>query len=135
MGADQVPSARGAGASPDRTPSWRRPRRPLRQSVEQPCPCKRLTVPSASHAVSPSWGTATRLCCFFWLAHRARLPSPSCRHEAPFMPVRIFLSTVSDEFLAYREQLRHDLTRPNVEVKIQEDFKDVAGTGTLDNLD
>jgi hypothetical protein len=42
------------------------------------------------------------------------------------MPVRIFLSTVSDEFRAYRDQLRHDLTRPNVEVKVQEDFKDLA---------
>src|SRR5262245_14930187 len=50
------------------------------------------------------------------------------------MSVRIFLSTVSDEFRAYREALRHELTRPNVEVKIQEDFKDL-GKGTLDNLD
>src|SRR3954447_23480610 len=48
--------------------------------------------------------------------------------------VKIFLSTVSDEFRAYRDQLRSDLTRPNVEVKVQEDFKD-SGTGTLDNLD
>jgi hypothetical protein len=37
---------------------------------------------------------------------------------------KIFLSTVSDEFRAYRDQLRSDLTRPNVEVKVQEDFKD-----------
>src|SRR5215475_12194928 len=50
------------------------------------------------------------------------------------MPVRIFLSTVSDEFRDYRDQLRHDLTRPNVEVKVQEDFKDSA-TVTLDKLD
>src|SRR5580704_8510085 len=53
---------------------------------------------------------------------------------AAFMSVRIFLSTVSDEFRAYRDQLRHDLTRPNVEVKVQEDFKDL-GTVTLDKLD
>jgi hypothetical protein len=46
------------------------------------------------------------------------------------MPVRIFLSTVSDEFRDYRDQLRHDLTRHNVEVKVQEDFKDL-GTVTL----
>jgi hypothetical protein len=45
------------------------------------------------------------------------------RGVAP-MPVRIFLSTVSDEFRDYRDQLRHDLTRHNVEVKVQEDFKD-----------
>jgi hypothetical protein len=35
-------------------------------------------------------------------------------------PVRVFLSTVSDEFRAYRDQLRGDLTRHNVEVKVQE---------------
>ena len=50
------------------------------------------------------------------------------------MSVRIFLSAVSDEFRDYREQLRADLTRPDVEVKIQEDFKDF-GTVTLDKLD
>jgi hypothetical protein len=50
------------------------------------------------------------------------------------MPVRIFLSTVSDEFRDYRDQLRHDLTRHNVEVKVQEDFKDL-GTVSLDKLD
>jgi tetratricopeptide (TPR) repeat protein len=50
------------------------------------------------------------------------------------MPVRIFLSAVSDEFRDYRDQLRHDLTRHNVEVKVQEDFKDL-GTVTLDKLD
>jgi Domain of unknown function (DUF4062) len=50
------------------------------------------------------------------------------------MPVRIFLSTVSDEFRDYRDQLRHDLTRHNVEVKVQEDFKDYGGV-TLDKLD
>ncbi len=47
---------------------------------------------------------------------------------------KIFLSTVSDEFRAYRDQLRSDLTRPNVEVKVQEDFKD-QGRDTLDELD
>ena len=39
------------------------------------------------------------------------------------MSAKIFLSTVSDEFRAYRDQLRSDLTRHNVEVKVQEDFK------------
>jgi tetratricopeptide (TPR) repeat protein len=48
--------------------------------------------------------------------------------------VRIFLSTVSDEFGDYRDQLRSKLTRHNVEVKIQEDFKDF-GTTTLEKLD
>jgi tetratricopeptide (TPR) repeat protein len=50
------------------------------------------------------------------------------------MSVKIFLSTVSDEFRAYRDQLRTDLTRHNVEVKVQEDFKDLGGD-TLDKLD
>src|SRR5580693_5205301 len=50
------------------------------------------------------------------------------------MPVRIFLSTVSDEFRNYRDHLRHDLTRHNVEVKVQEDFKDYGGV-TVDKLD
>src|SRR3982750_4405675 len=50
------------------------------------------------------------------------------------MSISIFLSTVSDEFRAYRDQLRSDLTRHNVEVKVQEDFKDYGGV-TLDKLD
>ena len=50
------------------------------------------------------------------------------------MSVRVFLSIVSDEFRPYRDQLRIDLTRPNVEVKVQEDFKDLGGD-TLDKLD
>src|SRR3954453_9590984 len=50
------------------------------------------------------------------------------------MPVRIFLSTVSDEFRTYRDQLRSNLTRHNVEVKVQEDFKGY-GTTTLEKLD
>jgi hypothetical protein len=50
------------------------------------------------------------------------------------MSIKIFLSTVSGEFRAYRDQLRGDLTRHNVEVKVQEDFKDYGGD-TLDKLD
>jgi tetratricopeptide (TPR) repeat protein len=48
--------------------------------------------------------------------------------------VKVFLSAVSDEFGDYRDQLRSDLTRHNVEVKVQEDFKDYGGV-TLDKLD
>jgi hypothetical protein len=48
--------------------------------------------------------------------------------------VKIFLSTVSDEFRRYRDLLRTDLTRHNVEVKVQEDFRDLGGE-TLDKLD
>ncbi len=50
------------------------------------------------------------------------------------MSISVFLSTVSDEFRAYRDQLRGDLTRHNVSVKVQEDFKDLGGD-TLDKLD
>jgi hypothetical protein len=50
------------------------------------------------------------------------------------MSIGIFLSTVSDEFRVYRDQLRSDLTRHNVEVKVQEDFKALGGD-TLDKLD
>ena len=48
--------------------------------------------------------------------------------------VQLFLSTVSAEFLNYRERLRHLLTRPDVEVKVQEDFI-VTGNETLEMLD
>ena len=48
--------------------------------------------------------------------------------------VQLFLSTVSAEFLSYRERLRHRLTRPDVEVKVQEDFI-VTGDETLEMLD
>jgi tetratricopeptide (TPR) repeat protein len=48
--------------------------------------------------------------------------------------VQIFLSAVSAEFRSYRDALRRDLDRPNVTVKIQEDFI-VTGTETLDMLD
>ena len=50
------------------------------------------------------------------------------------MPILVFLSTVSDEFRAYRDQLVHDLTRHNVAVKVQEDLKDLGGN-MLDKLD
>jgi hypothetical protein len=54
--------------------------------------------------------------------------------ESWLMSVKIFLSAVSDECLTYRDALRTDLTRHNVEVKVQEDFKDLGGD-TLDKLD
>ena len=50
------------------------------------------------------------------------------------MAISVFLSTVSDEFRVYRDQLSGDLTRHNVAVKVQEDFKDLGGD-TLDKLD
>lgn len=50
------------------------------------------------------------------------------------MWISLFLSAVTDEFRAYRDQLNHDLTRHNVAVKVQEDFKDL-GSDMLDTLD
>jgi hypothetical protein len=50
------------------------------------------------------------------------------------MSVQILLSAVSDEFREYRDQLRGDLTRHNVAVKIEEDFKQ-GGRSTLELLD
>ena len=50
------------------------------------------------------------------------------------MSVTVFLSTVSDEFRPYRDALRVDLTRHDVHVKVQEDFKNLGGD-TLDKLD
>jgi tetratricopeptide (TPR) repeat protein len=41
--------------------------------------------------------------------------------------VKLFLSCVSDEFGDDRDELRHALTRPNVEIKIQEDFQNLGG--------
>ena len=40
---------------------------------------------------------------------------------------KLFLSCASDEFGDYRDELRRALTRPNVEIKIQEDFQAMGG--------
>jgi hypothetical protein len=48
--------------------------------------------------------------------------------------LKLFLSTVSAQFRSYRERLRHGLARPNVELKVQEDFI-VSGNETLEMLD
>jgi hypothetical protein len=48
--------------------------------------------------------------------------------------VQLFISTVSAEFLSYRDRLPHLLTRPDVEVKVQEDLI-VTGDETLEMLD
>jgi hypothetical protein len=68
-------------------------------------------------------------------AFRVKLEAASYRWELPLPEfVRVFLSTVANEFGDYRDRLRSKLTRHNVEVKIQEDFKDLGGV-TLDKLD
>lgn len=50
------------------------------------------------------------------------------------MEVKFFISAVSSEFDVYRESIRRALTRTNVSVKIQEDFK-AGGVPTLIKLD
>ena len=50
------------------------------------------------------------------------------------MSVTIFISTVTAEFRDYRDALRRDLARHDVEVKVQEDFKP-HGLATLEQLD
>lgn len=47
--------------------------------------------------------------------------------------ISLLISTVSNEFKSYRNELHHYLTRPNVAVKIQEDFG-AGGVETLHHL-
>jgi len=51
------------------------------------------------------------------------MPDPSARPN-----LKLFLSTVTSEFGSYRGPLRTLLTRPNVEVKVQEDFIHTGGS-------
>jgi hypothetical protein len=59
---------------------------------------------------------------------------PASRREDPPVSVTIFISTVTAEFQIYRDGLRRDLARHDVEVKVQEDFKP-HGLATLEQLD
>jgi hypothetical protein len=65
--------------------------------------------------------------------HCAALASPASGAMAD-QGVKLFVSCVSDEFRGYRNALRHVLTRPKIEVKIQEDFKPQGGD-TLSKLE
>lgn len=47
---------------------------------------------------------------------------------------RLFISCVSHEFASYRDAIRRDLSRPNLDTKIQEDFIAYGGA-TLEKLD
>ena len=60
--------------------------------------------------------------------------SPGAFRGLGRVPVSIFISTVTDKFRSYRDQLVHDLTPKDVAVKVQEDIED-HGHGTLDTLD
>ena len=50
------------------------------------------------------------------------------------MAISVFLSTVSDEFRSYRDLLIHDLTRQNVAIKVQEDFKELGETSSTSSM-
>jgi len=54
--------------------------------------------------------------------------------QGPASRVQIFISAVSEEFKSYRDALSRGIDRPNVTVKVQEQFVP-AGTETLDKLD
>ena len=80
-------------------------------------------------------GWFRRVCC----RRASRFPCNNTRYDSfdalsPVATVQIFLSAVTAEFRSYRDALRRDLDRPNVTVKVQEDFI-VTGTETLDTLD
>src|SRR6516225_10228506 len=64
-----------------------------------------------------------------WPCHslQATIAGSIRRQAVPNPSVRLFLSCVSGEFGAYRDALRRALTRPNVEVKIQEELKALGG--------
>jgi hypothetical protein len=47
---------------------------------------------------------------------------------------KLFISAVSSEFVSYRELLRKDLKRPNLDIAVQEDFI-TSGGKTLEKLD
>jgi hypothetical protein len=72
----------------------------------------------------PKWGQARDA---FSMKARAPSGSGSRTRDQRNPSVRLFLSCVSGEFGAYRDALRRALTRPNVEVEIQEDFKALGG--------
>lgn len=58
----------------------------------------------------------------------------SRNHQSHEVKIELFLSSVTDEFRSYRDSLRRQLKRPNVDVHVQEDFIP-TGTETLDKLD
>jgi tetratricopeptide (TPR) repeat protein len=91
-----------------------------------------LTAKAPANAYSKECGLSSTLAPWRALAGNVATWSPPDAGRE--MAVSVFLSAVSDEFRAYRDQLTHDLTRHNVAVKVQEDFKDLGGD-TLDALD
>src|SRR5271163_2998430 len=86
-------------------------------------PATANSISLQSHLEDPAWFSLVVV--KLWSGAAARTPPVS---------VTIFISTVTAEFRIYRDTLRHDLARHNVEVKVQEDFKP-HGLATLEQLD
>jgi hypothetical protein len=88
--------------------------------------------------IGPSGGVGTALAAFTRSVGGAKYRCPLLRVGAsgsmPNPSVKLLLSCVSGEFGEHRDALRRALTRPNVEVKIQEDFKALGGD-TLNMLE
>jgi hypothetical protein len=92
-----------------------------------------------SRRVAPTWRLSQEVARRPWVGrsrwplYRPRPPrhisgaSTSRQRATAGDGIKLFLSCVSDEFGDYRDALRRALTRPNVEVKIQEDFKAQSG--------
>jgi hypothetical protein len=77
-----------------------------------------------------AWRPSAGLGCF----PAARIHVMLCRRAAYCQRGGLYAGADFSVHGVGRDQLRHDLTRHNVEVKVQEDFKD-SGTVTLDKLD
>jgi NB-ARC domain len=90
------------------------------------------TLKRTSVGPAPSWSLVSNPRNF---ARRAKCEALFCSITLTPMPTKLlFLSCVSDEFKSYRETLRRDLDRPDVTVKVQEDFV-AFGIETLSKLD
>jgi len=76
--------------------------------------------------------TVLTLCGIIHPKHEHRPPDP--REAIMSAHRQLFLFTVSSEFQSYRELLAGDLKRPNLDVKVQEDFVTTGGH-TLGKLD
>ena len=84
-----------------------------------------------THGGQRACSRASRRANLFWTL-RAHAVRQICGRS--LMSVQIFLSIVSDEFRRYRDLLRSDLTRHNVEVKIREDSRTSAAKRSTSSM-
>jgi hypothetical protein len=88
-----------------------------------------LTVSLGAGSPKPKPKPKPKPCAALEFGHDIRSSS-----DGGGMSIKIFISSVSSEFRSYRDLLRHDLTRCDVAVKVEEDFVDLGGD-MLDLLD